>query len=802
MKKIVLISVITMSMLLSVFTFSDLVMATTNSTFDTQNITTGYSDNPTYKNAEDGSYNTLKEQDLYTDTNYSGNTENVVTGTSGGGSFPSSLDTDDATRRSYTEANSNPTDTTNYLYPTSDNSIGFDATYPTSPTTHFDKIDEVSHDDDTTYNTAVTNADRDVFNIGDVSGIVGTPVFHVVIHYWAMRAATGVSSMDVGLRIGSTDYVGINDVSAGAAYAELTYEWTISPATSSAWTESEINSVLIYMQCDDAAPDVRVTQCYLEIQIDYAINYVLDAQITYSSVTSTSQTTGYYVYCQGYRSGSENFGIYAWNYIGSVWDSKVTINSASDTDFNFDLTSEQRSSGTNEVKIRIVGLTETSDTTQDIIYLDLLKIRRTEIGYGLDISLTSTTVPSSGDVVLAIKGYTSGEQFDISVWNYTTSGWDIDQTNIVALSNTWKEFNLSDTHQRSTTSVKIRFEDATAYTSDQTRSTLYLDVAFVNNTIPYVYSDPVISDYGVEPSEDFYGENILFFLTVTDDDNQVMSYVRLYLNTTYYAMTENNSGDTDTIDGKAFYLIKNDIAIGWYNYYYAVKDSVSSEITTTPSIVTINERINNPPEFTSTPTTPIHNNTIYSYDANALDIDDYDDIITFDLEGNITDWATINPTTGVISGTPTIVGQYWLNVSASDGVNSLVWQNTSITIFSDAPIIQTTPTLSWENNTLYTYNAYATDVENEELIYGLTGNITDWATINPVTGVISGLPTNVGTYWLNLSVSDGINTVYDDDLITITSPSVPSGISNSQMIIFALIIMMIGGILVFGFVIK
>jgi len=790
-----------MSMLLSVFTFSDLVMATTSSTFDTQSITTGYSDNPTYKNSENGSYNTLIEQDQYTDNNYSGTTENIVSGTGGGGSFPSSLDTDDATRRSYTEANGNPGDTTNYLYATSDNSIGFDATYPSSPTTHFDKIDEVTHDDDTTYNTAITNGDRDVFNIGDLSGIVGAPVFHVVIHYWAMRAATGTSYMDVGLRISTSDYVGINDVSAGATYAELTYEWTISPATSSAWTESEINSVLIYMQCDDATPDVKVTQCYLEIQIDYAINYILDSQITYSSVTSTSQTTGYYVYCQAYRSAAENFGVYAWDYTGSSWTLKVTVNAASDTNFDFALLSTERNGGTNEVKFRIVGLTETGDTTQDIVYFDLLKVRRTEIGYGLDINLTSTTVPSTGDIVLAVKGYTSSEQFDISVWNYTTSGWDVDQTNIVALSNTWKTFNLSDTHQRSATSVKIRIEDATAYTSDQTRSTLYLDVVFVNNTIAYVYSNPVISNYGVKPSEDFYGENILFFLTVTDADNQVMSYVRLYLNATYYAMTENNSGDTNTIDGKTYYLVKNDIAIGWYNYYYAVKDSVSSEITTESDIVTINERINNPPEFTSTPTTPIHNNTAYSYDANAVDVDDYSDTITFDLEGNITDWTTINPTTGLVSGTPSIVGQYWLNVSASDGVNSLVWQNTSITVFSDAPVIETTPTLSWENNTAYTYNAYASDVENEDLIYGLTGNITDWATINPVTGIVSGTPTIVGSYWLNLSVSDGVNTVYDSDLITITAPSIPSGITNPQVIMFALIILMIGGMLVFAFVV-
>jgi hypothetical protein len=267
-----------------------------------------------------------------------------------------------------------------------------------------------------------------------------------------------------------------------------------------------------------------------------------------------------------------------------------------------------------------------------------------------------------------------------------------------------------------------------------------------------------------------------------------MNYVRVYLNDTYYEMTENNTGDDDTIDGKTWYLVKSDIDIGWYNYHFAVDDSESDEITTTPEILTINERINNPPEFTSTPTTPIHNNTAYSYDANAIDIDDYADTITFGLDGNITDWATINPTTGIVSGTPSIVGYYWLNVSASDGVNSLVWQNTSITVFSDAPTIETTPTLTGTNNTIYTYNAYASDPENEDLLYSLTGNITDWATINPVTGVVSGTPTIVGTYWLNLSVSDGINTVYDNNLITIAEETIPSESNVGQLFVVGMIL--------------
>jgi hypothetical protein len=211
---------------------------------------------------------------------------------------------------------------------------------------------------------------------------------------------------------------------------------------------------------------------------------------------------------------------------------------------------------------------------------------------------------------------------------------------------------------------------------------------------------------------------------------------------------------------------------------------------------------NEPPEFTSTvPDATIHNNTAYSYDANATDPED--DEIIYDLEGNITEWATINPTTGVVSGTPTEIGTYWMNISIDDSVNPLVWQNTSLTVFSDAPVITSSPETEAVSNETYAYDCDASDYENEDLTFTLAGNITGWATINPSTGVVSGTPTIPGSYWMNITVTDGTGFDYQNTEITVaeSEPEVPppsEGLSTNQVVIFVLICLFLAIILIWG----
>jgi hypothetical protein len=738
------------------------VLAQTDYTFGTENITEGYSVNPANKNAEDAAYNTLIESDQYTDTNFSGSSENVVTGTAGGGAFSSSLDTDDATRRSYTEANNNPDDSTVTLVPTSDSSVGFDTVYPADGV-HYTKVDEgASHDSATTYIRAVTNADRDLFGLQDMSAPSGTPDLDVTIYFVMQDAGTGTAYGDAGIRIASTDYVGVNDIAAPNTWTSYNYMWETNPNTASEWTYTAINAMEIYVEFADAAPDVDVTTFYVVVGLDYSLNYVLDAQITYSSVGSTAQTISYDVICQGYRSGAENFGLYAWDYVALSWVSKTTVQAASDTDYNFNLATNERSSGASEVKFRVVGLTETSDTTQDVVYFDLLKVNRLEKGYALDVDLTASSVATYGNITLRIKGYTSAEQFNINVWNYTSAAYQTQKVIITSLSNTWQTtFNLHDVHHRSGASVKIQFTDNTAYTGDTTQDTLYVDVAWVT----LYYTDPEISDFGADPSTVTEGDPIIFFMTYTDYDNQAPTYVRVCIGVTDYNMVANVSEDLTYHDGKTYYLSKSDLGVGIHEYYFRTIDVESGEVTTEPAEVTVNAPENAEPEFTSTPAATGHNNTLYYYDANADDADE--DPLTFDLEGNITDFASINPTTGVVQGTPTEIGDYWLNVSVTDGI-ATVWQNTSVHIYTDDPTITSSAVDEWQHGTNYLYTAEATDPESEALTWHLEGNGTDIIDITPdgYNCDLTGLVPSMGYWELHLSVSDGVNTVWQNWTLT------------------------------------
>jgi hypothetical protein len=183
------------------------------------------------------------------------------------------------------------------------------------------------------------------------------------------------------------------------------------------------------------------------------MNYDLESMLDWNNIFDTGQTTGYDVFIQGYRSGAENFVVYAWNFDTDTWVSKTTIQASSDTNYNFALNSDEYDSVHGWVLLQFKGSVLTADTTRDTLFIDLISVSQKHQGYGLDIDMTSTTVPTTGDIVIAIKGKTNSEQFDISIWNYTSNAWDVDKTSVSATTNTWSVYDLHDTNHRSTTNV-------------------------------------------------------------------------------------------------------------------------------------------------------------------------------------------------------------------------------------------------------------------------------------------------------------------------------------------------------------
>jgi len=591
-------------------------------TFSSENVIKGTSGSPANRNAEDVSFQTLTEANQYSDTYFSGSSESMTYGTTNGGSFPTALDTDDSTRRNYIEANLAAAATYAIIRPNADGTSITMTTYPASPTTHYTKVNEVTKDDETSYNAGVLTGggEKDIYGMADPSDPGGSPNIDLTMWIYSRGVTASQCSLTYGLYIGTSSYVGATPLITTTTYTNYSYTWTLNPSTSAEWTFSQLASVSTYLLGVDGNPDTHTTQVAILITYNPTVDYEMQGTITYSSVLSTSQTTGFSVLCQGYRSGTENFYVQAWDYTGLSWTTKTTIQAGSDTDYNFNLISTERDSVNNEVKLRLIDVTG-SDTVQDTLYLDLLKIKRTEVGYALEVEMTTGTTNQYGNQQLYIKGKTSAETFNVAVYNWTSSAYDTGKIAINSGTNTVYTYTLITQHHRSGSYlVKIQFTDGTSYTADQVQDVCSLDYVAVK----HINSAPTLSGMGTDANKAVSGHNNLgepmdFWATYTDIDDDAPTYMRVVINSVNYAMTKNNSGDTSYYNGCNYYFTKSDLLADDYNYYFACKDTINDEVTGGSGTFYVNTE----PTLTLGGADPATGNygTIFSFFVTYTDVD-------------------------------------------------------------------------------------------------------------------------------------------------------------------------------------
>lgn len=748
-------------------------------TFGSENVIKGSTANPANKNIEDGSYEQLIEGDQYPDTNYSASSENVVVGTTGGGSFPSALDTDDSTRRNYIEASGAAAPTYQIIRPNADGSSITMTTYPASPTTHYTKVNEVTKNDETSYNAGVLTGggEKDIYGMTDPSDPGGTPNIDVTMWIWARGVTATQCSLTYGLYIGTSSYVGATPLIKTTTYTNYSYTWTLNPSTSAEWTFAQLASLSTYLLGVDGNPDTHTTQVALRLTFTPTASYTLDAQITYSSVTSTSQTTGFTVLCNGYRNGdTESVTVQAWNYTSMAWVTKTTISAGSDTDYNFNLlgwaANCERSSG-NVVLLRFMDASG-GDATQTTVFLDVLKIKRVEQGYALEVEMTATSVNQYGNEQLKVKGYTSAETFYVYVYNWTSSSYDTNKITITATSNTMYTYNLIMAHHRSgTQSVKIEFVDANAQASDTVQDTLYLDLSVVS----WVHSDPSITQYGAIPSTVNLGDSISFFATYTDLDNEAPSYVRVHIDSTDYDMLQNETGDTTYFDSKTYYYSTTSLTGGLHDYFFKVKDANSIEITTSSAQVTVNRA----PVLTQDGVTPAtgNNGDTFSFfvlytdpDGNLpsylkvhVDSTDYDLIENSSGDVDVTDGKAYYYSKGMSGGSHTYI------FKTKDYLSSEISTTSKGLEVNNAPTLSTFSRLPVDPvyiNTELTFSVIYTDIDGDlpsSIKWRETGvsNLT-MTESNPADGDV----TDGKQYEISMYLSHGLHT-YDfgasDDML-------------------------------------
>jgi hypothetical protein len=103
---------------------------------------------------------------------------------------------------------------------------------------NWQNVDEATPDGDTTYNESSTVNHIDSMTT-DALGVAGT-VKGVAVNVYARKTDAGAGSLAPLWRIGSTDYPGTG-VPLSTDYSFVTQRYRVSPATSAAWTTSEID---------------------------------------------------------------------------------------------------------------------------------------------------------------------------------------------------------------------------------------------------------------------------------------------------------------------------------------------------------------------------------------------------------------------------------------------------------------------------------------------------------------------------------------------------------------------------------
>ena len=119
-------------------------------------------------------------------------------------------------------------------------------------------------------------------------------------------------------------------------------------------------------------------------------------------------------------------------------------------------------------------------------------------------------------------------------------------------------------------------------------------------------------------------------------------------------------------------------------------------------------RPNVPPEITSVPDTSTSEDSLYIYDVEAVD-QDGDTLVYRLIEAP--GWMTIDPSNGIVSGTPTNadVGEVAVTVEVDDGWGGKDTQTYTLRVENAPPRITSSPPEEAVQDSLYTYDVRSTD---------------------------------------------------------------------------------------------
>ncbi len=159
-----------------------------------------------------------------------------------------------------------------------------DNQYPDSGE-HWDKVSEVTSDNDTTYVSTDTKAwQEDLYNTDNHSVGIGT-INYVKVYTLSRVTQVGGNDAYVHIKTNGVEYNGTTETLT-TGYATYSYQWDNNPQTTAAWTWDEIDALQIGVgiRRPKKNEETRVTQVYAEV------NY--SAYEPTGTITSTNLLSG------------------------------------------------------------------------------------------------------------------------------------------------------------------------------------------------------------------------------------------------------------------------------------------------------------------------------------------------------------------------------------------------------------------------------------------------------------------------------------------------------------------------------
>ena len=254
----------------------------TTVTFSPTTSTSGWV-NPTYAYADGGTYSNIDSGNPSASSTYGGYGLNLV------GNVIDYV-------RVRVDAHNIET-TSQTRYPISDyaTSTGTWTVYPTSPTTRWDKVDEITSDGDSTYLTHGTTAGYSMFGFSAFTVPPDAVITNLIVYVVARDVTSGTNKVQPCLRIGGTNYLTTSaSTEVPTAYGTISYAYAVNPKTASAWTVADINGTganpLQYFgaRSADANPSFRITQVYAVVNYTTAGDDQIRVDVSWDNGNSWS----------------------------------------------------------------------------------------------------------------------------------------------------------------------------------------------------------------------------------------------------------------------------------------------------------------------------------------------------------------------------------------------------------------------------------------------------------------------------------------------------------------------------------